>query len=148
MCGGRTRSVYNPPHVCLGVFFKSEVGFRMNSKNCRRYAYGRRTPSPPLRWGSQGERHGNDMHSGGRRCRPSSSIVFCLACVHADFSVRFKSLKCPFDSSWSWGVVVVISWRGLGISSGRSLGVLSALEVPSVEIASSTPILEAILEAF
>ena len=47
-----------------------------------------------------------------------------------------------------WALVVGISWRGLGISSGPSLGVLSALGVPSVKITSSIPILEAILEAF
>ena len=88
------------------------------------------------------------MSSGGKRCRPSSSIVFCLACLHADFSIRFKSLRCRFESSWAWGLVVRISWSGLEISSGRSLGVLSALGVPSAEITSSTPILEAILEAF
>ena len=74
--------------------------------------------------------------------------VFLSASLFAEFSVRFKSLKCPSDSSWSWGLVVVISCRGLGISSGRALGVLSALRVPSAELTSSRPILEAILEAF
>ena len=47
-----------------------------------------------------------------------------------------------------WALVVEMSWRGLGTSSGPSLGVLSALGVPSVKIKSSIPILEAILEAF
>ena len=43
------------------------------------------------------------MNSGGRRCRPSSSIVFRLACLHADFSVRFKNQRLKEVCVAVWG---------------------------------------------